>query len=109
MAVVRALASDGDRLYVAGTFDRVGWGDASVVASGLAAFDLRWGTWSGFGTGLTDLGSPGQGRALLLDGRTLYVGGRFDVAGDVPTGSLASVDTGSVVRLDRTGFSSIGE
>ena len=45
MAVVRALASDGDRLYVAGTFDRVGRGDASVVASGLAAFDLRSGTW----------------------------------------------------------------
>jgi len=35
MAVVRALASDGDRLYVAGTFDRVRRGDASVVASGL--------------------------------------------------------------------------
>jgi hypothetical protein len=93
MAAVRALASDGQRLYVAGAFDRVGRGDTMVLANGLAAYDLAAGAWSAYGAGLTDLGSPGEGRALLLDGTRLYVGGRFDTAGGIATASFASVDT----------------
>ncbi|HEU0103389.1 MAG TPA: hypothetical protein VFR07_13815 [Mycobacteriales bacterium] len=92
-AVVRALASDGRRLYVAGTFDRVGRGPAAVAANGLAAYDLETGSWAALGSGLTHLGSPGEGRALLLSGSRLYVGGYFDDAGGIATGSLATVDT----------------
>jgi trimeric autotransporter adhesin len=93
MAVVRALASDGERLYVAGRFDRVGRGDTAAAASGLAVLDLATQSWSTYGAGLADLGSTGEGRALLLDEGRLYVGGRFDTAGGSATGSLASVDT----------------
>jgi hypothetical protein len=92
LAVVRALATDGTRLFVAGLFDRVGRGDQAVAANGLAAFDLTTGTWTAFGDGLLSLGSAGEGRALLLDGQRLLVGGYFDSAGGIPTFSLASID-----------------
>jgi hypothetical protein len=93
MALVRALASDGQKLYVTGTFDRVGRGASAVPASGLAAYDLTSRAWSAFGDGLTSLGSAGHGRALLLDGQRLYVGGYFDVAGGTAAASLACVET----------------
>lgn len=92
MAVVRAITTDGRYLYVAGLFDRAGRGNASIAANGLAAFDTQTGTWRGFGSGLTHLGSSGEGRALLLDGEQLYVGGAFDSAGDQPAASLACVN-----------------
>lgn len=91
-ATVQALASDGRALWVAGVFDRAGRGDAAVAASGIAAFDLQTETWSALGDGLVNVGSPGDGRALLVDGGRLLVGGRFDTAGAVSTYALAAVD-----------------
>lgn len=48
LTAVRALAGDGTRLYIAGTFDAVG----SVSASGIAAFFPATGTWPAFEEGL---------------------------------------------------------
>jgi len=89
---VRALASDGTRLYVAGTFDVAGSGDGAIDAAGLAVLDLATGTWDTYGRGLEFGSDPGEGRALALLGDRLYVGGSFDRAGGAETGSLAAVD-----------------
>src|SRR3712207_4917706 len=67
-ACVRALASDGTRLYVSGTFDSVGTGDAAIPANGFAALDLRTGTWEAFGGGLWFGAGLGEGYALALAG-----------------------------------------
>ena len=89
---VRALASDGSKLYVAGIFDSVGSGAGSVAANGFAALDLASGAWESFDGGLHWAADPGEGRALALVGGRLYVGGSFDRAGSVSTASLAALD-----------------
>ncbi|GIG28407.1 hypothetical protein [Cellulomonas marina] len=91
---VRALATNGKKLYVGGTFTKAG----TVSARSLAAYDLTAKTWSAVGAGLyrcasCGVGDPGAVNALLLDGTKLYVGGNFDKAGTRTTMSLASVDT----------------
>lgn len=93
LATVRALAWDGGRLYVAGTFDTVGSGPNALSASGVAAFSPETGTWDALGEGLRFLDAPAEGRALLVVGGRVFVGGYFDRAGPVETGSLASIDT----------------
>ena len=94
---VRALASDGTKLYVAGTFDSVGSGDGAITARGFAALDLGTGTWETYDGGLWFASDPGEGRALALAGDRLYVGGSFDRAGAVETASFAALNlaTGS--------------
>jgi hypothetical protein len=92
LAAVRGLATDGERLYVAGVFDSVGAGPEAVPASGFAVLDLRAGTWQSPGGGLAFLGGPGEGRAVaVLDGR-VHVGGYFDTAGGEPASSFAALD-----------------
>jgi hypothetical protein len=92
MAVVRAVAIQGQRVFVTGTFDKVGKGADAVEAAGIAVFDLATQQWSPLGKGLTHLGSAGEGRALVLVGDRLHVGGYFDAADGVATASLACVD-----------------
>jgi hypothetical protein len=91
-ATVRALASDGARLYVAGGFDAAGSADGAVVANGIAALDLQTGAWATFEDGLWVMGEPGEGRALALHGDRLYVGGSFDRAGSAETASFAAAE-----------------
>ncbi|GAA2725654.1 hypothetical protein [Cellulomonas aerilata] len=94
---VLALASDGTRLYVGGTFARAG--DRDVRS--LAALDLATGEWSDLGGGVlragtADMTDPGTVRALALSGTALHVGGSFDsVAGQV-TNSFATLDTSTL-------------
>ncbi|RJK93829.1 hypothetical protein [Vallicoccus soli] len=90
---VAALACDGRTLVVGGVFTRAG----DVPAASLAALDLATGTWSDLGGGVASSWSsePSEVRALALHGRTVWVGGRFDLAGGaggVPCGGLAAVD-----------------
>jgi trimeric autotransporter adhesin len=89
---VRALASDGTKLYVAGTFESVGTGDGAIAANGFAALDLRTGAWETHDGGLWFMGGAGEGRALELTGDQLYVGGSFDRAGTVETVAFAALD-----------------
>ncbi|HWT25441.1 MAG TPA: hypothetical protein VN213_18195, partial [Solirubrobacteraceae bacterium] len=91
-ASVRALASDGTRLFVAGVFDSVGPEDDPVAANGFAVLDLGTGAWETYDGGLWSAGEPGEGRALALAGDRLYVGGSFDRAGAVDTAGFAALD-----------------
>ena len=91
---VLALASDGDRLYVGGTFARAG--DTEVRS--LAALDLATGEWADLGGGVlragtADLTDPGTVRALALSGTALHVGGSFDTVAGQVTNSFATLDT----------------
>jgi trimeric autotransporter adhesin len=95
LATVRGLASDGERLYVAGVFDSVGSGAGAVPASGFAALDLAAGEWQSPGGGLGFLGRPGEGRVVAVLAGRVYVGGYFDAAGSVPASSLAALDPGT--------------
>lgn len=95
---VLALASDGARLYVGGTFARAG--DTDVRS--LAALDLATGEWSDLGGGVlragtADLTDPGTVRALALAGSALHVGGRFDTVAGHVTNSFATLDTATGV------------
>ena len=65
-ASVRALACDGTRLYVAGSFRR--GGRDAIPANGFAALDLATGTWQTYEGGLWSGADPGEGRALALAG-----------------------------------------
>ncbi len=153
--VVRALATDGTRLFLGGSFDSAGGHPANSVAvytpgAGFAALAggvqtcvacgsnvhpglvtaLRWtgnrlwiggafesagpvstysfaswaaGTWTGYGTGLTQSGSQGTVQSLAVDSATgnVYAGGRFDSAG---TGSAAGI-----AQLSHGAWSAIGD
>ena len=96
-ASVRALASDGKKLFVVGTFDSAGSGDGAIAASGVAVLDLGTGSWETYDGGLRFASDPGEARALALVGDRLYVGGSFDHAGTVETASFAALNlvTGS--------------
>ena len=153
--VVRALATDGTRLFLGGSFDSAGGHPANSVAvytpgAGFAALAggvqtcvacgsnvhpglvtaLRWtgnrlwiggafesagpvstysfaswaaGTWTGYGTGLTQSGSQGTVQSLAVDSATgnVYAGGHFDSAG---TGSAAGI-----AQLSHGAWSAIGD
>lgn len=83
---VYAMAQDGSRLLIGGSFDNVG----QQYRSRLAAVDVA--------TGLTTAWDPnvdGTVRALEIDGSTLYLGGSFAHVTGTPRSNLASIDLGS--------------
>ena len=91
---VLALACDGGRLYVGGTFSRAGVAGVRSVA----ALDLVTGQWSDLGGGVlragtADMTDPGTVRALALSGTDLHVGGSFDTVAGHVTNSFATLDT----------------
>ncbi len=90
-AVVNALASDGDNLYLGGNFTEAG----DISANGLARYDFSAGTWHTVGTGVA--GPVVFVNALVIEGDDLYVGGRFTHAGGSASSSIARYDisTGS--------------
>jgi Ca2+-binding RTX toxin-like protein len=87
-----ALSSDGTRLFVGGTFTRVG----GQVRTRLAAVDPVTGAvdnnWKGTGT-------ENLVRALVVSGNRLYVGGDFTKVNNEPRQHLAAVNT-STAALD---------
>ncbi|MFC3993678.1 LamG domain-containing protein [Actinoplanes siamensis] len=81
---VRALAVDGDTVYVAGDFDHVD-GEVRDAIAGIGAGD-------GALTALRHT-VAGQPNALAADHGRLYVGGRITAVDGVPRGNLAAFDT----------------
>ena len=88
-----AVSPDGQRLYLAGDFNKIG-GQASPK---LAALDIATGT-------LDPTFKPpvpsGHTRALLLNGTTLYVGGGFLSMGASPHALVAAVDASTGALID---------
>jgi hypothetical protein len=113
--VTRMIGTD-RTLYVAGEFTAVD----GQPRGHLAAFDAAgrltdWNPWSTHVTPGDPFDPVGSGpfHALLLVGRTLYLGGSFEQINGVPRHALAAVDAETGVLLDwaprpRGGFHSVG-
>jgi hypothetical protein len=100
---VRALAVDGERLYVGGAFTMAGDGAATNIAMWDGA------GWRALGAGLSsDLSSPAPVLTLLAHGGTLYAGGAFSSAGGLSLDGLARWDgaqwSAAGPPLEATGF-----
>ncbi|HVK37482.1 MAG TPA: T9SS type A sorting domain-containing protein [Candidatus Kapabacteria bacterium] len=88
-AAVHALARDGSTLYVGGEFTRAG----GLVANYVARWDIASKAWSAIGE------EAGRGvcntvYSILVDRGSLYVGGRFVVAGEIGAWRIARYDAG---------------
>lgn len=73
--VVSALASEGDYVYVGGSFRVIG----GVNANGVARFNVKTGAWTTLGTGTTSTGNGVGGfvEDLAISGNDVYVVGGF--------------------------------
>jgi trimeric autotransporter adhesin len=92
---VTALALDGDRLYVGGSFTQAGDGPATNIAMWDGA------AWSTLGAGVSsDLSAPPPVLTLLVQDGALYAGGAFSSAGGRSISGLA--------RWDGTQWSAVG-
>src|SRR5262249_19149182 len=94
---VHALAAESSKVYIGGSFDRIGRGTGEVPRGNLAAVDA--------GTGMVapwDPQASGDVSALALKDNTLYVGGAFRTMGGQPRDALAAVDvsTGATLAWD---------
>ena len=91
-ASVYALSVDVSRnlLYVAGNFKTVTQGKRTVVAVGIAQLDLKTGTWSAVGTGLTGKGSAVRSLSLSEESGDLVVAGHFTRAGGIASANIAT-------------------
>lgn len=93
---VKALASNGDDLFVGGNFLTANVGGTTVGANHIAKVNLMTGVWSTLGNGGGD-GVNGQVNALMLSRDELYVGGNFLTANlngtTVATTNVAKVNT----------------
>lgn len=85
---VRALALQGDRLYVGGSFSRV----AGKTVRNIAVWNRSTQTWAGLGQGMRGEYSEGEVRALLSLGGDLYAAGDFVFAGGIAARHVAKWD-----------------
>jgi hypothetical protein len=106
---VRALATQGQSLFVGGSFSRANAGGSEVVASNVA----RWNgsSWSGVGSD-GGHGVSGQVYALALVGPELYAGGllqRANVGGpEIPVNNLARWNGSQWSRVGNSGGDGLG-
>jgi hypothetical protein len=94
-AYLKAIAVNGNDVYVGGSFSQAG----SVVANNIARWDGN--TWSALGTGVSDESGYAYVQAIAVSGSDLYVGGGFTEAGGAPARYIA--------KWDGTSWSSLGE
>lgn len=85
---VHAIVLYGGRLYVSGSFDNIG----GKARKRLASLDPVTGNASGWNPALSYSSSPTV-YALCGEGGYIFVGGRFNAAGDSVRGNLAKIDT----------------
>jgi hypothetical protein len=80
---IYALAISGNNVYAGGRFSRAG----DALANGIAKWDGQ--RWASLGTGVRTGIYEGVVRALALQGESLYVGGEFMTADNVPAHNIA--------------------
>lgn len=102
---VDALAVDGATIFVGGAFAFAG----NVPALNVVAFDETTGRWSPLGAGVKAVGRnrPTLVYAIEVTGESVYVGGRFNKAGDVKAKNIARWDR-SRGRWERLGSGTDG-
>lgn len=95
---VGALATDGNFLYVGGSFTQANIGGSTVNVSNLARFSLSTSAWQNVGSGVN-----GSVNSLAISGTNLFVGGSFNLAG-------SSTLTQGIARLNlsNSSWSSLG-
>jgi hypothetical protein len=89
---VRAIASNGDEVWVGGEFTSVD----GLPTAGVALYDGT--TWQPLGTGID--GASRRVNAVELYGGELYVGGNFSTAGGVNSPNLARYSAGLWSAVD---------
>ena len=82
---VKALALQGNQLYVGGGFDRA----AGKTVRNIAVWNRATATWSGLGQGMRGQFGDGEVRALLPLGGELYAAGDFAFAGGIAAKHVA--------------------
>lgn len=82
-SIISAIASDGNYIYFAGTFTKIG----GVLANNIAGFDISTGNWVALGSG-----TNGAVYTLTHDGTNLWAGGVFTLAGGVSVSYFAKWD-----------------
>lgn len=95
---VLALATDGVRLYVAGTFAVID----GVSRRNIAAFDLATGALSAWDPGIGPPGGPGVVVDLEVSAGIVFAAGIFAEAGGQPADGFAAFSTTSATRLAHT-------
>ena len=91
VASVYSLVVDSTRniLYVAGDFSSLTEGTRRLSTVGLAQLNLKTGTWSTLGKGLTGKGASARTLSLDAGSSDLLVGGHFTRAGGVASTNIA--------------------
>ena len=87
--IVRDVAVDGDRVYVAGRFGAVIQPNGSVLpVRGVAVWDRVLSTWRALGAGIEAALLPDV-NAIAIRDEDLFVGGQFEDAGGRPSQNIA--------------------
>jgi stage V sporulation protein SpoVS len=85
---VRAIAVDGDDVYIGGNFTNIG----GLTVHGIARFNYgsEYG-WHALGSGIgcTPAGCIPSVRAIVIDGELVYIGGYFSTVGGVAANNVA--------------------
>lgn len=87
---VYAVAVNGQDIYVGGRFTAAG----GVRVASIARWNNRTSTWSALGDGVSQSDPDAESTlgtvyAIAINGRDIYIGGRFDRAGDVDAYNVA--------------------
>jgi trimeric autotransporter adhesin len=99
-ASISALALRGNDLYVGGKFATAG----GKVAANFALWSTVTGVWTRFGNVGSAVDEAVEAIALSKDGKQLYVGGRFQKAGDVTARNIANWNGTKWLAVNSTEF-----
>lgn len=99
---VRAITAINEDLFIGGSFESCGF----VSALNLVRFNLTTRTLTALGDGVTNDRDDATVSALAAIGTDLYVGGTFDLAGDLPVNNIAKFDT---TQTGNAAWSSLGD
>lgn len=84
---VDVIVPSGNNVYVGGSFTTAG----ETAAASIALWNGS--TWEALGSGVSNTGQAASVSCIAIIGNDVYVGGRFEKAGDIPVRNLARWNT----------------